>query len=284
MAIHNSKKKKADRKAKLKERRNKQQAGLRSEKGEYFLYEAHWHEDQGKRDKALQMVRRALKLDPNNIEAMQFLAELGHRLNDLAIELDGASRLYRGGHLEDQDLPRYINLLSVKGEFRLALEVSEPLLDRLTTAKISNKRRLRADLQRIQEYCRYRLETQRSGRVPTSPASGRVKGEKIEKEKPAPEPSPAPPHGPKASKPPLPKIPVGIVIDQESFQRALSAGAAATFQQYEVALEAQRIRFSDSFENLICLPNLRNIRSFWYQEETARKVLKTFRGRAWPRS
>jgi hypothetical protein len=47
-------------------------------------------------------------------------------------------------------------------------------------------------------------------------------------------------------------------------------------QQYEVALEAQRIRFSDSFENLICLPNLQNVQSLWYQEETARKVLKHF--------
>jgi SNF2 family DNA or RNA helicase len=49
---------------------------------------------------------------------------------------------------------------------------------------------------------------------------------------------------------------------------------------YEVALAAQRIRFSDSFENLICLPNLQNVQSLWYQEETARKVLKSFRGRA----
>ena len=36
----------------------------------------------------------------------------------------------------------------------------------------------------------------------------------------------------------------------------------------------------DSFENLICLSNLNDVQSFWYQEETARKVLKTFRGRA----
>ena len=60
----------------------------------------------------------------------------------------------------------------------------------------------------------------------------------------------------------------------------MSAGVAATYQQYEVALEAQRIRFRDSFESLICLTDLHNIRSFWYQEETARKVLKSFRGRA----
>ena len=79
---------------------------------------------------------------------------------------------------------------------------------------------------------------------------------------------------------PLPKIPVSVVIDEGSFRAAFSAGVISTPQQYDVALEAQRIRFRDSFENLICLSNLQNIRSLWYQEETARKVLKTFRGRA----
>lgn len=43
---------------------------------------------------------------------------------------------------------------------------------------------------------------------------------------------------------------------------------------------AHQIRISDSFENLICLSSLTEIRSLWYQEETARKVMKTFRGRA----
>jgi SNF2 family DNA or RNA helicase len=45
-------------------------------------------------------------------------------------------------------------------------------------------------------------------------------------------------------------------------------------------LESQRIRFRESFEHLICLPTLKQVQSFWYQEETARKVLKTLRGRA----
>ena len=59
--------KKADRKAGLKERRVSQQAGLRSEKAEYFFYEAQWYRDQGKHDKAVQLIRRAIKLDPKNI-------------------------------------------------------------------------------------------------------------------------------------------------------------------------------------------------------------------------
>jgi len=51
-------------------------------------------------------------------------------------------------------------------------------------------------------------------------------------------------------------------------------------KNYELTLEGHRIRFKDTFENLICLNTLKNVRSFWYQEETARKILKTFHGRA----
>jgi superfamily II DNA or RNA helicase len=36
---------------------------------------------------------------------------------------------------------------------------------------------------------------------------------------------------------------------------------------------------AQSFDELLCLPHLRGIESFWYQIETVRKVLKQFRGR-----
>ena len=49
---------------------------------------------------------------------------------------------------------------------------------------------------------------------------------------------------------------------------------------YELALESHQIRFKDSFETLVSLSSLSQVRSYWYQEETAKKVLKRFRGRA----
>ncbi len=69
-------------------------------------------------------------------------------------------------------------------------------------------------------------------------------------------------------------------MDEASFQIPLASGHFTNFEQYELALEGHRIRFRDSFENLICLSDLQDVRSLWYQEETARKVLKSFRGRA----
>ena len=250
------------------------------DKADFFFFEAQWYVDQGNYDKALPFLRKALKLNPKNSEFMHALVHLGYAMEDPDVELDGLSRLHQCGRLEDQYLAQFIDLLIKKDKFQLALEMTDLLLERLPKMKIASKRRLRANAKRTQEYCHYQLQVQHSQGTLKTVAASQLKGPTPTKEKPVEESSPAASSRPAAPKPPLPSIPVSIVIDRASFQSALSAGVASTYQQYEVSLEAQRIRFRDSFENLICLSSLKNIRSLWYQEETARKVLKTFRGRA----
>lgn len=277
MTNRNSRKKKDKRKAKQKARRNKQQACLRSEKAHYFFCEAQWYRDQHNRDKALQLLRKALKLDPKNSDYIDELARFGYEMDDSDVELDGLSRLYQYGRLEDQYLPRLIDLLVQKGKFELAMKRIGQLLSRLPKMQVADKRRLRANAKRTLEYCRYQIGIQQAISLQSNTTSRMEEPKRkktAEKSPPVPSPAPAEP------KPSLPSIPIGVVINRASFQNALSAGVVSTYRQYNVALEAQRVRFSDSFENLICLSNLHNIRSLWYQEETARKVLKAFRGRA----
>ena len=36
---------------------------------------------------------------------------------------------------------------------------------------------------------------------------------------------------------------------------------------------------AEGFDELLCVPHLKGIETFWYQTETVRKVLKQFRGR-----
>ncbi len=81
----------------------------------------------------------------------------------------------------------------------------------------------------------------------------------------------------------LPQIPVSIEVDSESFLPVLT-GAAGNHrddrERYDLTLMAYQVRFKETFDHIICLSSLKNIRSFWFQEETARKVLKSFRGRS----
>ena len=75
-------------------------------------------------------------------------------------------------------------------------------------------------------------------------------------------------------------VPITFKIEEEVFFKALSDIEPASPERYELALLSHEIRFAESFETLICLSSLTQVKSFWYQEETAKKVLKQFRGRA----
>ncbi len=55
---------------------------------------------------------------------------------------------------------------------------------------------------------------------------------------------------------------------------------ASSPEDLALAVEAYQHSFRSSFDQLLCLPTLKNVRSLWYQEETARRVMKTLRGRA----
>jgi superfamily II DNA or RNA helicase len=287
MVSRGSDKKKAKRKAKMKQRRSAQQDGLRLEKAAYFFEGAQYHLRVQSYQKALLFIRKALKLKPDNADFLYLLAQIGSEMEDAQIELEGLSRLHQLGRLEDRLLPSFINLLTDKGSYELALEMGDLLLERLTGLTLPNKRKLRADLKRNQAFCRIQLEAHRRAAdimqeaVEVKARRTRAKAPAAKPAAPASPPPAAPaPAAPEALEPALPDIPVSIAIDEASFQNALSSGVAADYQAYTLVQEARRIRFMDSFESLICLANLREVRSFWYQEETARKVLKTFRGRA----
>ncbi len=79
---------------------------------------------------------------------------------------------------------------------------------------------------------------------------------------------------------PPPEIQIRVEVDSLLLRQALKEGTTSSRDDYDLALEAYRLRFSEAFETLICLGQIQDVRSFWYQEETVRKVMKSFRGRA----
>lgn len=57
------------------------------------------------------------------------------------------------------------------------------------------------------------------------------------------------------------------------------SGDVSSVKKYFLALEAGRLSQAEHFDHLICLNTLRDVRHFAYQVETARKVMRSFRGR-----
>jgi SNF2 family DNA or RNA helicase len=269
---------KAKRKGKIKARRRSATAAIRSEKADFFYYESNWYRGSGNFEKALIHLKKALKLDPDNKQFLVAMVQLGTDMDSSQVQLSGLSRLYDSGQMDNEHLLPFLDLLARNGKYQQALEVSEILLTRLAGTKIANKRKIRTTVIQIQDYCRYQLKFEQAQEVASKKTAIRPSPQKSKPpSRPPPETAPL---EPKENKNPAPHIPVVITMDETSFQIALSSGRFMRHEQYELALEAHRIRFRDSFENLICLTGLHDVRSLWYQEETARKVLKSFRGRA----
>jgi superfamily II DNA or RNA helicase len=278
MAKTKAEKHKAKRKAKLIARRKSAAVAVRSEKADFFYSEYQWFREAGNHEKALLQLKKALKQDPDNKMFLEELAYLGHAMANSDVELSGLSRLYESGQMEDTYLLPFLDLLGTKGRYQQALEVSGILLARLVDMKIPNKRKIRTATVQLQEYCRFKLEIEETRKAASKKVA--IRALPLSQKTPGhPPPEPAPQEH-KAPKSPLPNIPVVIVTAGESFQMPLSSGRFTSYAQYELALEGHKIRFRDSFENLICLSGLHEVRSLWYQEETARKVLRSFRGRA----
>jgi superfamily II DNA or RNA helicase len=99
-------------------------------------------------------------------------------------------------------------------------------------------------------------------------------------------PAPAaarPAAGAAAEPAPLPRIDIDIPFTTE-FDLVPLLAAAKRRPDHDGAWYVLRERFAhlglaQGFDELLCLPHLNGIETFWYQVETVRKVLKQFRGR-----
>ncbi|MEJ5363961.1 MAG: SNF2-related protein [Desulfosoma sp.] len=78
----------------------------------------------------------------------------------------------------------------------------------------------------------------------------------------------------------LPQLSLLAEADPGPILRVVAAGTAVPKEVLDVALEAYQVSFQATYDELLCLNSLAGVESFWYQQETARKVMKHFRGRA----
>lgn len=278
MAKPKAEKRKVKRKAKLKERRKTLDTSIKKEKADFYYYEAGWYRDSGNLKKALAYLKKTLQLDPKNTFILEEMVDLGYEMDRTDVQLSGLSRLYGKGQMRDEYLPALVDLFARDGQYQKALDVAEILLPHLSEMKVPNKRKIRSTTIQIQKYCQIQLEIKKAQAAADRQAAAQFSA--TGNVGPAARVAQAVPAEPAINKFPIPDIPVTITVDAASFQEPLSQGYFAQPARYELALEGHRIRFRDSFENLICLDSLYGVRSLWYQEETARKVLKSFRGRA----
>ena len=71
-----------------------------------------------------------------------------------------------------------------------------------------------------------------------------------------------------------------FLLDRPSFERCLNDPGGDRRELFDLAMQAHELSLLQTYDHLLCLSGLRGVQPLQYQEETVRKVLKDFRGRA----
>ena len=275
MAKTKDQKRKQKRKARLKERQAKKTQESQGEKFEFLVSEARWYGRKNP-EKALELVRRALRLFPDDLDALNLLWYLGDQLNNTAAEFQALSRLDELTDLPADRLGRYSQMLLERKRYADAIAAADRAIERARRLPAREKKQILNVMKGIRDYAQFQIDlASRPGYVVSEAPPE------------APEPAPSPTAAgtaPDSAPAQVPSqdvhIPVSVHIDTSGLEATFSEGVQTTEDRYRLALEAYQVRLNETFDRLICLSGLQDVQSLWYQEETARKVLKRFRGRA----
>ncbi|MBL7094085.1 DEAD/DEAH box helicase [candidate division KSB1 bacterium] len=284
MAIDRQQKKKKKREQRRKDRRIRTERVQRHEKAEFFSYNANEAYHNGDYISAHILSLKSLKLDPSDDYireiAMKCAAFLKEEMSLYPILL----QCYRRGSLVVKE--EYLllgDLAFARKEYGLAREIFKGLLSEtfiverpLTKTQIKKVERALNDsdiMEQAEEIIKKqhlpstfhqpKEKTKQSAEV----SSIQTSTIKKEKEQDTAEDIRLEPK-------------ITYELKPEPVLKAIKEIHRSNISSLEITLQAYKLSFRTSYEQLLCLPTLRNVQSLWYQEETARKVLKNFRGRA----
>ncbi len=322
MSKSKTERKKQKRKVKKKKVRAAKAQRMYRDNGWFYFNEAGFYFETGNLDYAVQAIKKAAKILPDEEKIFQLMGEIGSGSKNLDLEFYALSRLEKMGELDDEMRIRIISLLYSAQKYDECIKKADNLLENFTRVKIKNKRKVKKTLEAMREYCTVVLRAkekkaifEKNSQYSRSISSDNQSNTPVKQKKSARKnygkagpvskgnSKQDTPQNSKQETPPESKagsniqkklkkktesaraeitadVPITYTIDVEPFVKAFSDPVPADPETYELALMSHEIRFTESFETLICLSELKSVKSFWYQEETAKKVLKQFRGRA----
>lgn len=275
-----SDKKKARRKAKQKNARMRTERARLREKADFQFYQAMDFWDMGHLEDACRSLQEAIHLDPDNADFLGEMGRLAYEMKRPELESKALWRLYELHKLTLEMMAPLADSLARSKQYDRALEIIGKLLPQFPRLKWPRKRELRKSIDQCKVYCEVMVQkeaTQALGTQPMEPAPEQ-EGHLPEEPREVDQASSVSAEADDVT--PIHDIPFTCEVDLDPLEKALLSGATHSHEDYELAIQGYRIQFREAFESLICLNSLRGVQSFWYQEETARKAIKTFRGRA----
>ena len=278
MVMKREEKRKKRRGEKQKAYRLRKQRIVRQRKAEEFSWLAMKAFDRKDYAISLNWALKGLTIDPPDGALMDMAIQSAEFLNDestlylLLRRCWDQGNLWGGaGHL------RLGKLALQRKDFELAGKVFQKLVAgpksaarRLPKTQLKEVEGYLAFCQKMQQAAQTRVEIgvqqpeDSAGPTPLSFPDGRSQGEKVVSL--APEDSL--------------ELKISFELKDQPILEAIKANRKADQNTFDLARQAYKLSFRGSYDQLLCLSTLRNVQSLWYQEETARKVMKTFRGRA----
>ena len=280
-------KKKKRRAEKVKAKRQDAQRQILRDKADTYYWRARDAYQGGDYREALKWALKKLKLNPDDEQMARVALSSAIKAKDEPAALMLMTDVFRDGRMKQRD----DFLVLAKGaitskDFTLAQDVLETLWADLT----SNSPKLfgrfsKAKLKEVEQLLLYSRSMAALSTAPVHPSPGQTPPGRKPPEEHVADPDgrdQLTPAGTEAAQEeePLPELEIVFDTAAEPLLEALRSQRKADPAILDLTIKAYRLSFRSSYDQLICLPTLRNVESLWYQEETARKVMKTFRGRA----
>jgi superfamily II DNA or RNA helicase len=243
------------------------------------LEEARWAYHSRQIAESIAHAEKALHLLPNYMSAHALLAEayFNHQ-RDYRRAARHFQFLIEHTHA-DRSLPYFLGLCYYETEqYQKARETFAAFLEHEKGKRLPNRwRSLKSEAKAFIEHCEQALATE----------ALRAEYLKAQKDREALQNARArTPVAPEALQPTVPPIAVesrsiGVrfTFAEDHLRTRLLRQEYQPLEDYLLALQYHQLTLVREFEELLCLPLLRNVEHYWYQLETAKDVLKHFRGR-----
>jgi len=287
MAIDRKLKQKRKRQERQKAARLQRDRLLRLDKAEDLYWCAHdAYEDHDYR-RAYDMAMKALALHPRNQEYHDLALSCAIKLDDNDSIHAVAKHCWENGLLMiRQNALAYANQSLIRKDYAFAIEVLDAVLKDSRAFNGGLTVKIKKDAGSLLAYCksmqaqraRFRDEAAAAGDRPRPSRTKEASVRRAQSSRGAEQPKPAAPE--QAPGPSPVELDILYAEDTGPALEAVRNRTASDPAHRALALAAYGLSFRASYDQLICLSSLRNVTSLWYQEETARKVMRTFRGRA----
>ena len=250
------------RKQALRQRRAEEQREFDREDAGYLYGDAVEAHRSGDIPAADRFLKKALILDPHHARAIELLAQIHNEAEHYAEALGYMQRLRKV-----ETNPRAIYNIAVLhhqlGQEEKALETMREFLSETKGRQDAESRRLRVTAESFLQFARLKA-------APEKPAPPAAKSAAPAPPPPAPITAPAPeksPEPPRAAVQFFPAAPPAFAHE-------------GTVADYFLRRQWTELQMAQNFEDLLCLPSLHGVDAYIYQQETVRKVLRHFKGRA----